>query len=534
MRSHGKLKYLSVFCILSLMMSQHASASESKKRVLVLHAYHQGFHWTDRIMAGISSVFDGRDDVELFINYMDTKRQSGDAYFKLLRDLYATKYQFVTFDAIISSDDNALDFLLEYRDELFPNTPVIFSGLNAFSPNRLRGLSKFTGVYESYDAAGTIELMLELHPGTKSIAAITDETRSGIIFKNLINQAESKFTDQVKINYLHNLPPKALQQSLTQLPENSLVLWAIYLRTPFGTTLSSEESVRLVSETSRYPTYCVWDVVGQGVVGGKITSPNFQGESAAKIALRVLQGEAIEDIPVRGSPLVNIFDFEAMQRFDINQDKAPASSIILNKPDSFYQLYQRYIWIYSAILILLITTIAFLINIILLKRKRDKYEGMAMHDQLTGLYNRYFLQEMATQKLSEANRHQYPMSLLMLDLDNFKAINDTHGHPMGDVVLQEFAKLIEEHNRAEDIVARIGGEEFVILLDHCTSTEAEEKAQLVRNRVSELQPNGIPITVSIGIAELNTKGEAFSDLLERSDRAVYQAKENGRNNVVIL
>ncbi len=227
--------YFIVFFFLSIFLVQSGSADEIKKRVLVLHSYHQGYHWTDRIMAGMRSIFDKRDDIELFVSYMDTKRRSDASYFKQLRDLYAAKYEFVTFDAIVSSDDHALDFLLEFRDELFPNVPVIFSGINIFSQERLRGKSKFTGIYESYDVCGTIALMLRLHPKTTSITTVSDDTLSGHNFKQLVVDSESSFSHTVKFNYLDNLSQKDLRQSLSKLPENSLVIWAIYLRTPSGT-----------------------------------------------------------------------------------------------------------------------------------------------------------------------------------------------------------------------------------------------------------------------------------------------------------
>lgn len=524
-----------VVCLLfiSLLFAQNGLANESKKRILILNAYHQGYHWTDRIMTGITSIFEQHDDVELFISYMDTKRRSTPAYFELLSKLYASKYQFVEFDAIISSDDHALDFLLEYGETLFPGTPVVFSGLNDFTAERLKGKKSYTGIYESYDVTGTIELMLSLHPEARTITTITDETRSGNIFKSLVERAAPQFKDKVKINYLHNRSPQHLEQSLARLPENSLVLWAIYLRTPQGTTLSSEESVKLISQSSSVPTYCIWDVVGQGVVGGKITSPNYQGEVAAKIALRIIQGEPIENIPVVGSPLANIFDYKAMQRFSIEVEQLPEDSIIMDKPVSFYQLYRAYIWAYTAIIIFLITTIIFLIVIILLKRKRDKYLGMAMHDQLTGLYSRYFLEETVSQKLSEANRHQQSLSLLLLDLDHFKKINDQHGHLVGDIVLKQLAKLLIKQNRSEDIVTRIGGEEFVILLNHCSLSEAEAKAEKIREMVCQLNPNEIPITISIGVTQLQTQDETLSVLLGRADKALYLAKKNGRNKVEI-
>ncbi|MCW8879335.1 MAG: GGDEF domain-containing protein [Kangiellaceae bacterium] len=485
-------------------------------------------------MQGIHQVFEKHENVELFVNYMDTKRRSEPDYFELLRDLYATKYQHFKFDAIISSDDHALDFLLQYRDELFPQTPVVFSGLNAFTPDRIKGHAGYTGVYESYDVAGTIDLIRQLHPSVKQIAAITDETRSGNIFKSLLESAEQELPSQLKINYLHNYSPEKLITTLQQLPENAIVLWAIYLRLPSGSTFSSSESVKLVSESSRLPTYCVWDVVGQGVVGGKITSPNFQGETAANLVLKIFDGTAADNIPVTGSPLVNIFDFHFLEKFSIDLDRLPSNSIVKNKPQSIYEQYREYVWIFSVIIFLLLVTIIFLVAIILLKRHKDKFEGMAMHDQLTGLYNRHYLQEVAAHKLAEALRHGYSLCLLVLDLDHFKKINDTHGHIVGDFVLQELSVLLENFSRGEDIVARIGGEEFVMLLDHCNVAEAKGKALVIKDKVSQLNPRGIPITISIGIASLKESGEPFSKLLDRADKAVYIAKNQGRNCVVTV
>ena len=486
------------------------------------------------MMAGIKSVYETRGDVELFIDYMDTKRYSGDDYFEALRGIYALKYQYVHFDAIISTDDHALDFLLKYRDDLFPDVPVLFSGLNDFPPGRLMGKKGYAGVYESYDVAGTIQLMLEMHPKTQTIAAITDGTRSGNIYKNLIEQIEPDFKDRVQIKYLNHLEPKALTKSLNQLPENSLVLWAIYLRSPSGLSFSVKESVRFVSMNSRFPTYCVWDVVGYGVVGGKVTDPKYQGQSAARMALSVMRGVDVADIPVLGSPLVNIFDYRAMQRFGLAAEQVPSGSIVMHKVDSFYERYQEHIWKYVVVIVLLVTIIIFLVVIIFLKRKRDKFEGMAMHDQLTGLYNRHYLYEVADQKVANAVRHQQPLSLLVIDVDHFKNINDAHGHLAGDEVLQKIAKLLYEQSRSNDVVARFGGEEFVILLEHCSVEKAKEKAERLRLSVEMRKPRGIKTTVSIGVAELDAGKHEFSDLLELADSAVYQAKEGGRNQVVLL
>lgn len=169
----------------------------------------------------------------------------------------------------------------------------------------------------------------------------------------------------------------------------------------------------------------------------------------------------------------------------------------------------------------------------MLKHQRDLLEKMALHDQLTGLYNRYYLIEEARHKVAISKRHDTDLSLLMMDIDHFKAINDEHGHPTGDVVLKKVSSVLLELSRTEDITARFGGEEFVVVLDHCNSENAEIKANLIRKKVEALKPEGISVTVSIGVAQLHGEGDGFSGMLKRADVAVYNAKEQGRNQVVV-
>jgi diguanylate cyclase (GGDEF)-like protein len=167
-----------------------------------------------------------------------------------------------------------------------------------------------------------------------------------------------------------------------------------------------------------------------------------------------------------------------------------------------------------------------------LKLQRDKLQDMAMHDQLTGLYNRYFLLADASHKVSKSKRHNYDLSVLMMDIDHFKVINDTHGHSVGDYVLKEVADCLSAEKRIEDVLARFGGEEFVLLLDHCKLAEAEIKADKLRAAIEDLEPGGLRITVSIGVAQLNAEEKDFTAPLKRADDALYEAKEQGRNRVV--
>jgi two-component system cell cycle response regulator len=157
-----------------------------------------------------------------------------------------------------------------------------------------------------------------------------------------------------------------------------------------------------------------------------------------------------------------------------------------------------------------------------------------MTDQLTTCHNRHSLSEYAPKYFKDAIRYQHPLSIMILDLDHFKKINDEFGHTTGDVVLEEVGKLLMSICRQGDIVARIGGEEFLILLPHCNTVDAMDKAENVRALIEQTKPCDLTVTASIGIASLSKQyDEDFDKLYKAADKAVYLSKENGRNQVSI-
>lgn len=166
-----------------------------------------------------------------------------------------------------------------------------------------------------------------------------------------------------------------------------------------------------------------------------------------------------------------------------------------------------------------------------LKQQRDRLQSMAMHDQLTGLYNRHFLIECASQRLAKVARHRNPMTVVLLDVDHFKRVNDSYGHYMGDKVLIAVARLLATNTRKEDVVARLGGEEFVILMD-CSLDSAAAKIEHLRSLLEALEPEGIQVTGSFGLVEASPYNADFSHLLVLADDGVYRAKTQGRNCVV--
>jgi len=170
----------------------------------------------------------------------------------------------------------------------------------------------------------------------------------------------------------------------------------------------------------------------------------------------------------------------------------------------------------------------------MLRRHQASIEALATLDSLTGLPNRRSFDLLAAQALQEAQRNCAPLVALLIDLDHFKALNDTHGHLAGDEVLRQFANVLQGSLRQSDILCRWGGEEFIVLLRETAGRQALDVAEKIRRRSEQLtfsydeQP--LRLTTSIGLSGLQP-GDTLHALLTRADRALYRAKQAGRNRV---
>ena len=161
----------------------------------------------------------------------------------------------------------------------------------------------------------------------------------------------------------------------------------------------------------------------------------------------------------------------------------------------------------------------------------------AQLDGLTGLWNRAYFDEYLATEMAEADRHHRPLSLVLCDIDRFKQVNDTHGHPFGDIVLERFAHLLS-NQRAGDVACRYGGEEFGIILPSTNSEEAAHVADRIREALQALRWDGLEnvvITASFGVTDLLAVDGSLTpeNMVLAADRALYAAKDGGRNCVRI-
>ncbi len=158
---------------------------------------------------------------------------------------------------------------------------------------------------------------------------------------------------------------------------------------------------------------------------------------------------------------------------------------------------------------------------------------LAETDNLTGFYNRRKIEELLRKEIERFRRYKNPLSVLFIDLDNFKKLNDTYGHQKGDEILRGVARLIERELRKTDFVGRFGGEEFLVVLPETDAEGALKVAERIRRSVEKADFGVEGVTVSIGVTELK-EGDTLETLFNRVDRAMYLAKERGKNRSELL
>ena len=331
-------------CLLLLAaISPSAWADLHDKSVLVLHSYYKGYRWTDDEGRGLDSVLlPELGASNIYIEYMDTKRFYGRDSQVQFPEVYARKFASHRFDAIVVTDNNAFDFLRANRDQLFPNTPVIFCGVNYFQESDLVGHRRFTGVSEEADVKDTLDLAFRLHPETRHLYVVNDTTETGQTVHDELVRLMPSYAGRVDFTFLEDYSMPEILATLRNLPAKSVVFYSFLSHDKTGRFFEYDQSAAAIAKASTAPVYGAWDFnLGYGMVGGKLISGFYQGVVAGEIALRVMRGENADSIPVvrfaANRPNRYMFDYVQLQRFGIPLSALPKDSLIENMPASYFR-----------------------------------------------------------------------------------------------------------------------------------------------------------------------------------------------------
>ena len=377
-----------LFCIIILLPvfttaeGRLLSASGEKRHILILNSYNRGFPWTDAVMNTLEKFLNESGmDTELHVEYMDTKRYSGRRYFELLYSQYKYKYSSMRMDCVIAVDDDALNFLLEYHDSLFPAAPVVFCGINDLEIPAHINRKVYTGIMEEESPRSTIDLVMKLHPSAKSIYVICDNTTTGRVRYKSMNAVINSYSG-IKFIFSRDMPFNTMLMEISSLPANTPLLLLAYYRDGDGTYYTYENVMRSIYAVSAMPVYSVAvNYLGYGVTGGVMNNPETQAGTAAAMCIRVLNGEkpsSIDIIEYIKNPVM--MDYRVMTRFGIKEEILPAGTIFINKPGSFMDFFKanRIYLLYIISFFMTTVVIILTVSVILIwrsDRKRRKVLG---------------------------------------------------------------------------------------------------------------------------------------------------------------
>lgn len=315
-------------------------AEKDIKHILVLHSYHQSMTWVKDIDDAIQETLQPTDNgYVIHIENMDTKKKYTQQYLEKLKTLYSLKYRDIQFDLILSSDNNAFEFLKANRDQIFGKVPVVFCGVNFFKDSDLNGFEKVTGVAERFDARRTVETALKLYPKANSIFVINDYLNTGRAWDKTIKQQLKDLDQTIKVTYSRNQTIEELQKTLSNLPETTIVLLGVYFKDSKGAYFTYEKIGESIVSQSKNPVFALLEFnLHSGVVGGSVIGGYYQGKAMSNMAKQILDGKDISTIPVFKDGITkDIYDYVQLKKFDMNFSKVPENAIILNKPISFYE-----------------------------------------------------------------------------------------------------------------------------------------------------------------------------------------------------
>jgi PAS domain S-box-containing protein len=374
---HTSGRLLALLLLCCLFSITPAAADHAAKSVLIIHSYHPSLNWTAGIMAALQKRLVAHyPDISLHVEYLDTKRNQSPEYFaSYVEGVLPQKLSSLNFDLILTSDNDAFNFVRNHRNDLFNGVPVVFCGVNGFTPEMIAGLDEITGVAEVPSFRETVELALQLSPDTRELVFIGEtHTETGRKVDNSLHRLTDILPTELKVQFWNDRPLEELGPILGQLKQGQVVLLASVISQRSGHVLTYTESIRYVRDHSAVPIYGVWDFfLGNGIIGGHLTSSQAQGDIAAGFGLRILAGGSAGAIPVATSNSNRyMFDFNELQRFGISLKRLPADSTVINRPTSFYRLGKWQTWSGVTILLLMSLSIFLLIRVVVMRRKSER------------------------------------------------------------------------------------------------------------------------------------------------------------------
>lgn len=344
-------------CLILLAVFLSSLTYAKDNDVLIIHSYHQGFFWTDGFQEGLEQVLDG-SSVSTRVMYLDAKRNQSDEYLTQLYELYKTKFEQEQFQAVVVSDNIALNLVNRLGSQL-KDTPVIFAGINNYRKSLHSNLSA-TGLIEHVDLYSNIALIERLQPALDKIYIVSDHSETGRSVREQISKFLRTYPEyERKIVQVIPNTYQELIDSISQLGPQSAALFWVYYRDINGRVIAERQLWKELNQFSNAPIYMVHDLgLDNGAVGGVLIGGKQHGVQAGEILLDVLENNQWPKVSV-ARPEIKL-DYQVVQKWGLGAEDV-TSSVYFNRPQSLVEQYHREIKLVGSLVSVLLFIIVILV-----------------------------------------------------------------------------------------------------------------------------------------------------------------------------
>ncbi|MCF7920624.1 MAG: PAS domain S-box protein [Candidatus Cloacimonetes bacterium] len=367
-----------IFCLYVLFISDLRSEYEPVTRqLLILHSYSPSMEWVNEMNSGISEIISKEHSIKIQITYefLEAKRFHSPEYFMHTAQAFKFKYSITSFDAIISCDDHAFDFIRNYRDICFPGVPVFFCGVNDIYQEL--NYEDIRGIFEANPLQANISLMRKLMLNLKNILIVIDpNTRTNNVHRERIIKEIIPDNTDIGIEMTGNMTFKELEEKLTGLPEDTCVLYFSYLIDSTGEYLSHIPIAERLLKRCNCPVFILNKIyLDLGVIGGYVTNPRAHGAAAALMATDFLRGVPLNNLDARdymNSDLYQpVFNLRKLKQYKLNLNDLP-QNYQLYKSKSEFEAKTSAILPYSIWAIILLTVLLIYLLYIYMVNRRNQ------------------------------------------------------------------------------------------------------------------------------------------------------------------
>ena len=477
--------FLRIVCVAvllgTLVSTATSQSSDAPRKVLVLY-------WESKDFAGNISFDQGfqtglhaepSNRWELFSEYLDSTRFPGEHQAELLRDYLREKYAGQKIDVVVATPDPALDFLLQYRNDLFTNAPIVFVGIRR-PPNEVVTTGPgLTGIIRANTHRKTLDLALKLHPQTGEVFVVSGSAERDKRFERIARQELAGYENKVRITYLTDLPVDELMNRVKELPQDSLILY-VWQRSRLETekALQTFNVLEKIRQTASVPIYGMGSRnVGYGIVGGYVQDSERNGLETAEIVRRILNGTRPQDIPVDSASSVPMFDWRELKRFGLSETSLPSGSVVRFKEFTLWEQYQWRIVLVGVLLVLQ----TLIITTLLLERRRRRRAKEAL-DRLNAELETRIEQRTAALKAKSRELESFAYSVA----HDLKApLRGIDGYSR--ILLEDYSKSLASDGRTFLQTIRDSTNEMNQLIDDLLAYSRLERRELNPDRI-ELAP----------------------------------------------